>query len=47
MDSNSSKINKIAKMYFRINDEEEYYERHVDELMDWLGSFGGIYEILI
>ena len=37
---------QIAKIYYRIEIEEIRHTRIVFEFMDWLGSIGGVVEIL-
>jgi hypothetical protein len=37
---------KLAEMYFRIDVDEQIHTRHVFEFMDFLGSIGGIAEVL-
>ena len=39
--------NTIAEMYIRIKTDSISHERQVFSLMDWLGSIGGIEQILI
>ena len=36
----------IAEMYFRVKTDTVEHNRQVFSLMDWLGSIGGIEEIL-
>ena len=37
----------IAEMYFRLNTESISHSRVVYSMMDWLGSIGGIRDILL
>ena len=39
--------NVIAEMYFRIKSDAIQHSREVFTIMDWLGSIGGIRDILV